>query len=71
MLYIRNLVHSFSIDYRNDSVGDDFVCVTIFKNNDSTPQCFAFYNFEDIDKHIREYECLLEVFEGHLEERRI
>lgn len=65
----RNLVHSFSIDYRNDSVGDDYVCVTIFKNNGSTPQSFAFYNFEDINKHIRKYECLVNLIEGQSEER--
>ena len=65
----RNLVHSFSIDYRNDSVGDDYVCVTIFKNNDSTPQSFAFYNFRTINDNIKEYECLVNLIDGRAEER--
>jgi len=67
----KGIAYVFEIDFRKYEDGVVSILVTLFMKADSEPQNFAFYDFEDIDKHIREYECLLEVFEGHLEERRI
>jgi hypothetical protein len=66
----KGIAHSFEIDFRKYEDGAVSVNVVLFMKADSEPQCFSFYDFEDADKHIREYECLLEVFEGHLERRR-
>lgn len=67
----KGIAYVFEIGFRKYEDGMVSILVTLFMKADSEPQNFAFYNFEDIDKHIREYECLLEVFEGHLEKRRI
>lgn len=63
----KGIAYVFEIGFRKYEDGVVSILVTLFMKADSEPQNFSFYNFEDIDKHIREYECLLEVFEGHLE----
>lgn len=62
----KGIAYVFEIGFRKYEDGVVSILVKLFMKADSEPQNFAFYNFEDIDKHIREYECLLEVFEGHL-----
>ena len=65
----KGIAYVFEIDFRKYDDGVVSILVTLFMKADSEPQNFAFFDFEDIDKHIRKYECLLEVFEGHLEKK--
>ena len=40
-----------------------------FVKSDSTPQSFAFYPFRSLEGNIREYQCLVDLLEGRVEER--
>lgn len=69
VLQRKLMAYSFTIDYRYDQKGEVFICVTIFVKSDSTPQSFAFYPFRSVEGNIREYQCLVDLLEGRVEER--
>lgn len=69
VLQRKLMAYSFTIDYRYDQKGEVFICVTIFVKSDSTPQSFAFYPFRSLEGNIREYQCLVDLLEGRVEER--
>lgn len=69
VLQRKLMAYSFTIDYRYDEKGEVFICVTIFVKSDSTPQSFAFYPFRSVEGNIREYQCLVDLLEGRIEER--
>lgn len=69
VLQRKLMAYSFTIDYRFDEKGEVFICVSIFVKSDSTPQSFAFYPFRSLEGNIREYQCLVDLLEGRVEER--
>ena len=69
VLQKKLLAYSFNIDYRFDDKGDVFIVVSVFMKSDSNPQSFAFYNFRSVEGNMREYQYLVDLLEGRVEQR--
>ena len=69
VLQRKLMAYSFTIDYRYGEKGEVFICVTVFVKSDSEPQSFAFYPFRSVEGNMKEFQCLLDVLEGRVEQR--